>query len=68
MLVTAASRHGVLLAAGPRFGLDGALERFLRLPYTLPEARLDLAVERLAAAWLSLSNVSGWEGAPAECA
>lgn len=68
MLVTAASRHGVLLAAGPRFGLDGAFERFLRLPYTLPEPRLDLAVERLAAAWLSLSNVSGWEGAPAECA
>lgn len=68
MLVTAASRHGVLLAAGPRFGLDGAFERFLRLPYTLPEARLDLAVERLATAWLSLSNVSGWEGAPAECA
>jgi DNA-binding transcriptional MocR family regulator len=68
MLVTAASRHGVLLAAGPRFGLDGAFERFLRLPYTLPEPRLDLAVERLATAWLSLSNVSGWEGAPAECA
>jgi hypothetical protein len=67
-LVTAASRHGVLLAAGPRFGLDGAFERFLRLPYTLPEARLDLAVERLATAWLSLSNVSGWVGAPAECA
>lgn len=68
MLVTAAARHGVLLAAGPRFGLDGAFERFLRLPYTLPEPRLDLAVERLATAWLSLSSVSGWEGAPAECA
>jgi hypothetical protein len=68
MLVTAAARHGVLLAAGPRFGLDGAFERFLRLPFTLPEPRLDLAVERLAAAWLSLSNVSGWEGPPAECA
>jgi hypothetical protein len=68
MLVTAASRHGVLLAAGPRFGLDGAFERFLRLPYTLPEPRLELAMERLTTAWLSLSSVSGWEGAPAECA
>ncbi|MDQ2706586.1 MAG: PLP-dependent aminotransferase family protein [Actinomycetota bacterium] len=68
MLVTAAARHGVLLAAGPRFGLDGAFERFLRLPYTLPEPRLDLAVERLAAAWLSLSTVPGWTGAPTEVA
>lgn len=67
-LVAAASRHGLLLAAGPRFGLDGAFERFLRLPYTLPEPRLDVAVERLAAAWLSLSDVPGWTGAPAEVA
>src|SRR5262249_33692095 len=30
-LVSAAAAQGVLLAAGPRFGLDGAFERFLRL-------------------------------------
>ena len=34
-LVGAARRHDVLLAAGPRFGLAGAFERYLRLPYTL---------------------------------
>ncbi|WP_028927462.1 PLP-dependent aminotransferase family protein [Pseudonocardia acaciae] len=63
-LVSSASRHGVMLAAGPRFGLDGAFERYLRLPYTLPEAKLDQAMERLAAAWLALSDAGaptpGW--------
>jgi hypothetical protein len=71
-LVAAASRHGVLLAAGPRFGLDGAFERCLRLPYTLPEPRLELAMERLAAAWLSLPGSGapavGWTVPPAEVA
>ncbi|MGQ0482519.1 MAG: MocR-like transcription factor YczR [Pseudonocardia sp.] len=67
-LVASASRHGVLLAAGPRFGLDGAFERFLRLPFTLAEDRLDLAVERLAAAWLSLPGGTGWPGTPAQVA
>ncbi|HEX4251129.1 MAG TPA: PLP-dependent aminotransferase family protein [Pseudonocardia sp.] len=71
-LVAAASQHGLVLAAGPRFGLDGAFERYVRLPYTLPEARLELAMERLAAAWLSLSSsgapASGWTVPPAEVA
>jgi len=71
-LVAAANQHGVLLAAGPRFGLDGAFERCLRLPYTLPEARLDQAMERLAAAWLSLpasgTSTVGWTIPPAEVA
>jgi hypothetical protein len=72
-LVSSASRHGVLLAAGPRFGLDGAFERYLRLPYTLPEPELDRAMERLAAAWLALPGADtpalGWpEGGPVEVA
>ena len=71
-LVAAASQHGVLLAAGPRFGLDGAFERYVRLPYTLPEARLELAMERLAGAWLSLSRsgapAGSWTMPPAEVA
>jgi hypothetical protein len=44
------TRPGVHLAAGPRFGLDGTLERFLRLPFTLHEADLRECVLRLAAA------------------
>jgi DNA-binding transcriptional MocR family regulator len=34
-LARAGEAHGVRLAPGPRFGVDGTLERFLRLPYTL---------------------------------
>ena len=49
-LADAAGRHGVHLAAGPRFGLDGTLERFLRLPFTLYEVDLRECVVRLAAA------------------
>ncbi|WP_395944253.1 PLP-dependent aminotransferase family protein [Brevundimonas sp.] len=49
-LAVQAEAEGLKLAPGPRFGVDGAFERRLRLPYTLPEDQLDLAVERLARA------------------
>jgi DNA-binding transcriptional MocR family regulator len=55
-LTGAARRHDVLLAAGPRFGLDGAFERYLRLPYTLRRDRMDEALDRLAAAWAGLDR------------
>lgn len=55
-LTVAAAAEGLRLAAGPRFGVDGAFERRLRLPYTLPEDRLDLAVERLARAARTLTG------------
>lgn len=65
-LVSAAARHDVALAAGPRFGLDGAFERFLRLPYTLPADRLGQAVERLAVAWAGLAAAAIGEAEPAQ--
>ncbi|WP_367269500.1 PLP-dependent aminotransferase family protein [uncultured Brevundimonas sp.] len=49
-LTIAAEAEGLRLAAGPRFGVDGAFERRLRLPYTLPEDQLDEAVIRLGRA------------------
>jgi DNA-binding transcriptional MocR family regulator len=49
-VAVAAERYGVQVSAGPRFGLDGAFEQYLRLPYTLPVPDLDAAIERLAAA------------------
>jgi DNA-binding transcriptional MocR family regulator len=55
-LTGAARRHDVLLAAGPRFGLDGAFERYLRLPFTLRRDRMDEALDRLAAAWADLDR------------
>ncbi|MGE0299755.1 PLP-dependent aminotransferase family protein [Pseudonocardia sp.] len=53
-LVGLARRHDVLLVAGPRFGLDGAFERHLRLPYTLRSDQAEPALTRLAAAWEAL--------------
>jgi DNA-binding transcriptional MocR family regulator len=49
-LSRSAESYGVRLAAGPRFGVDGTMERFLRLPYTLPADQLADAVKRIAAA------------------
>jgi len=49
-LARAAERHGLRLAPGPMFGAEGTLERFLRLPFTRPEAELVESVRRLAAA------------------
>ncbi|MFC0528864.1 MocR-like transcription factor YczR [Phytohabitans kaempferiae] len=48
-LSRAAEEMGVRLAPGPRFGVDGTLERFVRLPFTLPASDLEDAVKRLAA-------------------
>jgi DNA-binding transcriptional MocR family regulator len=55
-LVGAARRHDVLLAAGPRFGLAGAFERYLRVPYTLRHDRVAPALDRLAAGWHTLDD------------
>ncbi|MGW0180780.1 MocR-like transcription factor YczR [Nocardia sp. NPDC003345] len=53
-LAATAPNHGVLLAAGPRFGVQGAFERFLRLPYTTSEPELRRAVTGIASAYASL--------------
>jgi DNA-binding transcriptional MocR family regulator len=49
-ITLAAERFGLRLASGPRFGLDGAFEQYLRLPYTLPAGDLSAAFGRLVAA------------------
>ena len=58
-LAAVAGRHGVRLAAGPRFGVDGAFERFLRLPFALAEPQLEDAVERIALAWQAVAADRG---------
>ncbi len=55
-LSAAASRLGLELPAGPRFGVDGTLERFVRVPYALPEDQLSAAIEMLARAWHSITG------------
>ncbi|GAA1797317.1 PLP-dependent aminotransferase family protein [Agromyces neolithicus] len=55
-LALAARAQGLIIAAGPRFGIDGAFERFLRLPFCYPAETTDAAVQALARAWGSLSR------------
>jgi DNA-binding transcriptional MocR family regulator len=50
-LALAARSEGLLIAAGPRFGIDGAFERFLRMPLTASESQVERAVAALARAW-----------------
>jgi len=52
-LVPKAAVHDVLLAAGPSFAPEGGLDRFVRLPYTLPAHVLTDAIARLGLAWRS---------------
>jgi DNA-binding transcriptional MocR family regulator len=49
-LAALAESCGVRIAPGPRFGVSGAFERFLRLPFTLPGEQLTAGVERLVEA------------------
>lgn len=55
-LVLAARREGVLLAAGPVFGTDGAFERHLRVPYSYPDEQADRALAALRRAWAGLDG------------
>jgi len=52
---------GLEIPPGPRFGVDGTLERFIRVPYTLPEHQLTEAIQLLARAWHSVTGTGGAE-------
>jgi DNA-binding transcriptional MocR family regulator len=55
-LTLLSGQAGVVLVPGSRFGVDGTLERFLRLPFALPAERLDEAVRRIAGVWAQLGR------------
>jgi len=57
-LALAARNQGLVIAAGPRFGLDGAFERFLRIPFSYSAEETERGVDALARAWKSLSRHS----------
>lgn len=63
-LVRAAESHGLRLAPGHRFGVDGVLEHYLRLPFTLPRTELSDAVDRLSAAHQTLRQAPAPEWPP----
>jgi DNA-binding transcriptional MocR family regulator len=47
-LAVRAAEHGLQITPGPRFGAAGLLERYIRLPFTLPPEQLERAVAILA--------------------
>ncbi|QEO09158.1 PLP-dependent aminotransferase family protein [Protaetiibacter larvae] len=55
-LALAARNEGLVIGAGPRFGLDGVFERFLRIPFGQPADQIDQAVVALASAWSSVAR------------
>lgn len=56
-LTLAAAPAGVVIVPGSRFGVDGTLERFLRLPFAAPVSQLETAVDRLAGVWDQVRRV-----------
>jgi DNA-binding transcriptional MocR family regulator len=52
-LVAGAAASGLILTAGPRFGVDGSFESRLRIPFTRPPEELRAAAGLLATAWHS---------------
>lgn len=57
-LTMLAAQSGVIVVPGSRFGVDGTLERFLRVPFSLPVDRLIEAVRRLAHVWNQVAEHS----------
>jgi DNA-binding transcriptional MocR family regulator len=51
MLASAARERGLLLGAGPWFGVDGAFERFIRIPITATPEMIDESMSILASVW-----------------
>lgn len=61
-LAVAGERLGVRVPSGPRFGVDGAFEGYIRLPFTVGGPVARDAVERLAAAAQTVRDGGGSEG------
>lgn len=64
-LAVAAHDLGVRLAPGSRFGVGGAFERFVRLPFALPVPVLSEVVERMSQAWRQVNAAGSSPPAPA---
>jgi DNA-binding transcriptional MocR family regulator len=56
--------RGVSIIAGPKFGVDGAFERFIRIPYTGPVDQLTRGVHLLADTARSLPALPAGRAAP----
>ena len=53
-LAVAARAEGLVITAGPRFAIDGAFERYLRVPFSHPAEYTDRALDVLQRAWAAV--------------
>lgn len=60
-LALMARTHGVVISAGPRFGIDGEHERHFRMPFTADLDDIRAGISKLAVAWSVLGPI---ESAP----
>jgi DNA-binding transcriptional MocR family regulator len=58
-LALRSGQYGLRIVAGSRFGVDGTMERFLRVPFALAEPELARAMDRLSSAWADLGGAGG---------
>ena len=47
---------GIHLGTGTRFGLSGAFDRYLRMPFSMDSAQLENALLRIKPLWNSLNR------------
>ncbi len=57
-LAVAARGEQLLVTAGPRFGVDGSFERFLRIPITAEAPSALAAIDLLERAWLRIRTTA----------
>ncbi len=56
VFAASAEAIGIRIGAGPRFGVEGAFERYLRLPFTLEPTQMRAALERLKPLWDNMAQ------------
>ncbi|MDZ7881395.1 MAG: hypothetical protein U5N53_00070 [Mycobacterium sp.] len=57
-LASASQRRGVRITAGPKFGIDGAHERYIRVPFTAEPELIEQGVRTLRDTWESLDPLA----------
>ncbi|NIY48430.1 PLP-dependent aminotransferase family protein [Cedecea colo] len=60
LFAASAESIGIRIGAGPRFGTEGAFERYLRLPFTLEPTQMRIALERLQPVWQQVTQNRGY--------
>lgn len=55
-LAARAESIGITMGTGTRFGLSGAFDRYLRMPFSLAPPELEAALLRIKPLWLALNN------------